>query len=254
MSGMLEAARGAGRLLLFLDYDGTLVRIRKTPEQAVLGPRRKRFLERLARRTFVCVVSGRSLGDVRRLAAARGVAYVGNHGLEIADGRWRWVHPEASRLKPVLAAALADVRRAARGFPGVFVENKGLTGSVHYRLMAARRYPELKRIVAGEIGKRGLDLKMTEGKKVFEVRPRVPWDKGKGVREILRRRGAKPPAVSVYIGDDRTDEDAFRVLGRRDITVLVGPRRPTLARFRLDGVPEVWRFLRALDGLLGSRR
>jgi trehalose 6-phosphate phosphatase len=254
MSEMLEAARGAGRLLLFLDYDGTLVRIRKTPAQAVLGPRRRRFLERLARRAFVCVVSGRSLGDVRRLVAARGVAFVGNHGLEIADGRWRWVHPEASRLKPVLASTLADIRRAARGIPGVFVENKGLTGSIHYRLMAARRYPELKKIVRGEIGTRGPDLKMTEGKKVFEIRPRVLWDKGRGVREILRRRGATPPALCLYIGDDRTDEDAFRALGRRGITVLVGPKRPTLARFQLDGVPEVWEFLRFLERLLESAR
>jgi trehalose-phosphatase len=254
MSEILEALRDAKRLLLFLDYDGTLVPIRKTPERAVLGPARRRFLERLAWRTFVCVVSGRSLADVRRLVEAKGVAYIGNHGLEISAGRRLWVHPAAAKLKPVLAAALADVRRATAGIPGVLVENKGLTGSVHYRLMPSRRYPELRQILAREIGKRRRDLKLTEGKKVFEVRPRVLWDKGKGVREVLRRCGFKPEAVRIYIGDDRTDEDAFRALRRRDVTVFVGRGKSTRARFRLRGVPEVWKFLRSVDRLLKSRR
>jgi trehalose 6-phosphate phosphatase len=254
MREILEALRDAKRLLLFLDYDGTLVPIRKTPDRAVLGLARGRFLERLARRTFVCVVSGRSLTDVRRLVEARGVAYIGNHGLEISDGRGLWIHPTAGKLRPILAAALGDIRRATARIPGVLVENKGLTGSVHYRLTPARRYPELRDIVATEIGKKRRDLKLTEGKKVFEVRPQVLWDKGKGVREVLRRCGFKSEAVRVYIGDDRTDEDAFRILRRKDVTIFVGRGKPINARFRLRGVPEVWKFLESVDRLLTSRR
>lgn len=249
MREILQALMPETRFLLFLDYDGTLVPIRKTPDSALLSPARQRFLERLARRAFVCVVSGRSLADVRRLVAARGVAYIGNHGLEIRDRRLLWVHPAAARLRPVLASTLADIRRKTGGIPGVLVEDKGVTGSVHYRLAAARRYPELKEMIEKEIQKRGRRLKLTEGKKVFEIRPNIRWDKGRGVRELLRRRDFEAADVRVYIGDDRTDEDAFRALRRDDVSVLVGRKRPSLARFRLADVDAVWRFLKAVARL-----
>jgi trehalose 6-phosphate phosphatase len=246
MREILQAFRPGARVLLFLDYDGTLVPIRRTPEEAVLSASHRRFLERLARRTFVCVVSGRSLPDLRRRVGARGVAYIGNHGLEIRDGRVLWIHPDAERLRPVLGSALAAIRRETRGIPGLLVEDKGVTASVHYRLADPRRYPGLKETIEREVGKRGRRLKLTEGKKVIEIRPNVPWDKGRGVRELVRRRRFDAADVRAYIGDDRTDEDAFRALRRDDVTVAVGRGRPSGARFRLPDVDAVWNLLRAL--------
>ena len=240
-----EIARGR-RLLLFLDYDGTLVPIKKAPELAVLRSSRRRLLERLSQNIFVCIVSGRSLADIQKLTAIKDIAYIGNHGLEISCRGRGWIHPEAKRIKPVLKDVLERIRRKTGDWPGLLVEDKGLTGSVHYRRLAVPLPKKLREITEHEVRLRNRELKLTEGKKVFEIRPNIKWDKGKGVREFIRWLDIKQPALRVYIGDDQTDEDAFRALGRSDITILVGRRRDSHACSRLPDVAAVWKFLGAL--------
>ena len=241
-----ETGRGE-RLFIFLDYDGTLVRIRRTPDVATLHPARRRLLERLAGKAFVCVVSGRSLSDIRRTVGIPGLSYAGNHGLEISLHDRLWVHPRARAIGPSLEKTVRRIEVGLSGFAGAFVERKGVTASVHYRLMARRLVPDLKAAVGKAVGAAGGRIVLTEGKKVIELRPRFAWDKGSAVREILRRQRPGPGAVTIYIGDDRTDEDAFEALRRRAVTIRVGMRGSTAARFRLTGVDAVWRLLRALD-------
>jgi len=233
-------------LLLFLDYDGTLVSLKRAPELAVLRTSRRRLLQRLSRSAFICIVSGRSLADIRKMASIKDIAYIGNHGLEISFRGRRWTHPEAKRIKPVIKNVLERIRRKTGDWPGLLVEDKGLTGSVHYRRLAAPLPQKLRNIIEQEVRSRGRELKLTEGKKVLEIRPNIDWDKGKGVLELGRWRNVKRPALRIYIGDDQTDEDAFRALGRDDLTILVGKRRDTLARSRLPDVNAVWKFLGAL--------
>ena len=233
-------------ILLFLDYDGTLVPIKKAPELAVLRASRRRLLERLSRKAFVCIVSGRSLADIQKLASIKDIAYIGNHGLEISYRGREWIHPKAKRIKPVLNNVLERIRRKTGDWPGLLVENKGLTGSVHYRRLAAPLPKKLRDITEYEVQLRSGELKLTEGKKVYEIRPNVDWDKGKGVQELIRWLDIKQPALRIYIGDDQTDEDAFRALGRHDISILVGKRQDSYASSRLPDVAAVWKFLGAL--------
>ena len=246
MRDILQEITRGRRLLLFLDYDGTLVPIKKGPELAVLRASRRSLLERLSQNALVCIVSGRSLVDVQKLAAIKGIAYIGNHGLEISYRGRQWIHPEAKRIKPVLKDALERIRRKTGAWPGLLVEDKGLTGSIHYRRLAAPLPKKLRDITEHEVRLRARKLKLTEGKKVFEIRPNIEWDKGRGVRELIRWLDVKQPALRIYIGDDQTDEDAFRALGRSDITILVGKRRDSHARSRLPDVQGVWKFLGAL--------
>ena len=231
-------------IALFLDYDGTLVGIRKSPELARLRSGRRAILVRLARLVEVIIVSGRPLEEVRRLVGVTGLVYVGNHGLEIAgDGRV-WVHPLAARRARAVTRAAAAIRAGTSGMPGVLVEDKGLTASVHYRAAKRLLHKPVRAIVEDEIRRSRGALVLREGKMVLEIRPRLEWDKGQSVLRLLRapRRRAKGP-WPVYIGDDLTDEDAFRALGKRGLTVHVGRRVDTLARYRLDGVDQVWTFL-----------
>jgi trehalose 6-phosphate phosphatase len=245
MRDILREITGGRRAFLFLDYDGTLVPIRKSPELAVLRASRRSLLERLSRNAFVCIVSGRSLADIQKLAAIEDIAYIGNHGLEIAFRGRRWVHPEAEKIKPVLKGVLERIRRRSRDRPGLLVEDKGLTGSIHYRRLSAPLPKGLREMVEREV--RSNDgLRLTEGKKVFEIRPDIDWDKGKGVLELGRWLGIKRPALRIYIGDDQTDEDAFRALGGRDLTIHVGRRKDSSARSQLPDVAAVWKFLGAL--------
>jgi len=252
---MKETLQWSGRerrFFLFLDYDGTLVPIRETPGQAIFPASKRRLLRRLAERVFVGVVSGRSLADIQRLIDIRDIAYLGNHGLEISSGKRCWVHPEAKRAAPTLRGVLRNIRRTTRDFPGVLVESKRITGAVHYRLADPVLWRPLKRIVQKEIERHGRMLKMTEGKRVFEIRPNVAWDKGKGVLELMDWVHPEERSRLIYIGDDQTDEDAFREINRSDrtaLTIHVGRVKDTQARHRIATVPQVWVFLHDLPFL-----
>ncbi|TRZ89363.1 trehalose-phosphatase [bacterium] len=238
------------RPLLFLDYDGTLVPIERTPDRAVLTHRKKRFLEALNERMFVCIVSGRSLTDVRRRIGIDGLAYIGNHGLEVSWGRRSWVHPQAKKRLPALGRLLKRIEARTERFPRLLIENKGVTGSVHFRRLDPALVSPLRRIVADEIRRKAGDFVVTEGKKVLEIRPALDWDKGLGIRKIMRWLPREPEALRIFIGDDRTDEDAFRSLGGDSITIHVGRGRATRARYRLADVERVWLFLQALSRII----
>lgn len=239
-------------VFLFLDYDGTLVPIRGTPGEVRLHPARRSFLGELAGRAFVGIVSGRSIRDLRGQIRLENVAYIGNHGLEISWRGWDWVHPAAARAQSAVEDALEAISRRSGDFEGALTEHKGVTGSVHYRRLAPGLRDGLRRIVQEEVRRRRRDIKLTEGKKVFEIRPNLDWGKGKGVLKLIgrleTRQGRARTATRVYVGDDRTDEDAFRELGPDAVTVLVGGKTPTNARFGVPDVEHVWRLLRLIRG------
>ena len=246
MRKIFQRIRPGKQIILFLDYDGSLVFIKKSPELAVLHPKRRRLLEFLSERTVVCIVSGRSLAEIRKLVGIKDIAYIGNHGLEILYGHKSWIHPRAEKTKPILGRALARIGSRIGHLPGVIIENKGVTGSVHFRRSRSGQEPVIKKAVEDEVRLKSRSLKLTAGKKVFEIRPNVKWDKGKGVQEVSRWFPRQKTFVRIYIGDDQTDEDAFKALGRNAVTIHVGQRESTHARYRLADVDQVWKFLRDL--------
>jgi trehalose 6-phosphate phosphatase len=139
------------------------------------------------------------------------------------------------------------IRARAGGLRGVLIENKGLTASVHYRRASPRHRGLLRAIVAEEVLRSRGALVLTQGKMVLEIRPNIPWDKGRGVLKLMSLAGCPRSCFPIYIGDDRTDEDAFRALAGRGLTIHVGRLRRTQARSRLQSVAEVWPFLAALE-------
>ena len=207
-----DAWRRSGALVLLLDFDGTLAPIVDRPELAAMPERTRRALERLMAMPGVtaAVVSGRGLADVRERAALGDVAYAGNHGMEIGGAGMHRIHPEAAAARPELEAAGARIMADLEGIDGAFVEDKGLTLSIHYRL-APEQEANVREIVLEAVdGRPG--LRVTEGKMVLEVRPRVEWDKGRAALFLLEQMHPPVGAPVLYLGDDRTDEDAFRAL------------------------------------------
>lgn len=243
MREILRMITPGRRLFLFLDYDGTLVPIERTPDRAVLTHRKKRSLEALNERMFVCIVSGRSLADVRRRVGIDGLAYIGNHGLEARWGRRTWVHPLAKKRLPALGRLLRRIEARTERFPRLLVENKGVTGSVHFRRLDPALVSPLRKIVADEVRRKAGAFVVAEGKKVLEIRPNLDWDKGVGIQKLMNWLPRKKEALRIFIGDDRTDEDAFQALGGDSITIHVGHGRKTRARYRLPDVERVWEFL-----------
>ncbi|MBI4424184.1 MAG: trehalose-phosphatase [Elusimicrobia bacterium] len=237
------------RWLLAVDFDGTLAPIAALPGGVRPLGAARRALARLAARTdvAVAVISGRSLSDVRRRVGLRGLTYGGNHGAELAGPWGRWRHPAWARARPRLAGAAARLRRELAGRPGLLVEDKGLSLSVHYRLAPRGTGPALERRLRRLCAETGLSL--SPGKKVWELRPAAPWGKGKALLWLRRRLGCA--GSPVFIGDDATDEDAFRALGSAAFTVRVGRGR-SRARYRVAGPGDVARLLDAAASALGS--
>ncbi len=246
MREVIQRAKSSRNILLFLDYDGTLVPIKKSPEIALLPPLKRNILNDLRKKFFLCIVSGRSLSEIRKYVGIKDISYIGNHGLEIYLKDRYWTHPEATRVKPILHKTLKMIKSKTKDFRGAFVENKGLSGSIHYRLLPPKRRSQLREIVFEVIASSRRWLKVTEGKMVLEIRPKVDWNKGRGVLKVFEWLHLKEELLLIYIGDDETDEDAFRALGRIGITVVVARKRHSNARYRIQSVSEVWRFLKTL--------
>jgi trehalose-phosphatase len=240
---------GSPRIVL-LDIDGTLSPIAPRPEEAVVPPETRRAVAALAarRRVHVGLVSGRAAADARRLVGVANLWVIGNHGLEISgpDGEID-VNPDAEAHRLAVSAASRKIATAVTHVPGVQLEDKVWTLSVHYRRAAPAVVPRLRAMLETTAQQHG--LRLTEGKAVYEVRPPVNHDKGTSVLALSRRLGGLlPGATVVFIGDDVTDEDAFRVLrqavpGAVTVRVAESGDAKTAAEFRLPGPDAVREFL-----------
>lgn len=241
---ILARMRNAGRLLLLLDFDGTLAPIVVDPSAARLPLPVRDLLVSLAgsRRTLPAVISGRALDDVRTRVGIPGLTYAGNHGLEIEGPGFRFVEPEAERLRPLIAGACASLSGRLRGVPGVEVENKGLTAAVHYRNAPASQNQVLE-AVWDEVVRRDRGLAIRMGKMICEVRPAVEWNKGSAALWLCSRLAGGQTVLPICAGDDQTDEDAFAALPG-GVTVKVGEPLGTAAAYYVGGPDDVGQFLK----------
>ncbi len=242
------------RAALFLDYDGTLTPIVARPELAVLSDEMRRTLRELAAQLPTAVVSGRALADVRELVGVDGLVYSGNHGFEIvtADGRSHG-YAEGRQALPFVARARERIGERIREIPHAWIEDKTYSLSVHFRQVAENRVVAVERAVDAVLADLP-QLRKHFGKKVFEIRPRVLWNKGKAVRFLLETLGlAHDGVVPIYLGDDVTDEDAFRAISAQGFGVLVTDQPvPSAASFSLRNTDEVHEFLQALISIAGE--
>jgi trehalose-phosphatase len=251
-SKRLKAAR---HVLLLCDYDGTLTPIVERPELADLSEKTSQLLQALARqsRFTVSIISGRALADLRQRVGISDIIYAGNHGLEIEGPGIGLVNPLAEEMRPVFRLINQVLNKALAPIKGVHVEDKGLTVSVHYRMVEEGKSEEVRNIfekviaTARSLGK----VRITSGKKVYEVRPAVDWDKGEAIALLIDRYGrtkTKKELLPIFLGDDSTDEDGFRVIEKHGgISVFVGEKaNDSAARYYLKSPAEVEQFLERL--------
>ena len=236
----------AEHLLLGLDYDGTLTPLVNDPDQARLAPEVRRELERLAATpgVTVAIVSGRALDDLRKHVDVAGLHYAGNHGLDIAGPGRRYIESDAVATLDRLGHLAHHLSRELDAVTGARVEHKALTLSVHYRNVASDRRDDLRRRVEEVVAREYGDLRLSGGHEVLEVRPPSSWHKGAALCWIRDPLGGPPP-LTCFIGDDRTDEDAFRTL-KDAVTVKVGEPHDTAATYHVPSPADVHRFLSCL--------
>ena len=239
----------APTIFLFLDYDGTLTPIRKKPSEAVLSSAAKDILKQLSSLPDirVSIVTGRSMKIIRRLIPLKTIEFAANHGLHIRykDGS-EWIHLNALASIRMLTKARSRLRIALKSFPKAIVEDKKLTLSVHYRNCTPGQFSSLKNVVTNIICSVDPSLRITKGKKVLEVRPQTIWGKREAVLELLKGSKSNKHPLTIFIGDDTTDEEAFQVLRSVGITVRVGKSLNTAATYYVKDVREVLHFLKLI--------
>lgn len=233
------------QLIVFLDYDGTLTPIVDKPELAVLSDDMREVLTLLSRQYTVGIISGRDRQDVTKLVRVDSLIYAGSHGFDIAGPEGlNLEHEVGSGFSATLDQAEQTLRSLLQPIAGSLIERKKFSISVHYRLVESGKVPNAEQAVS-QVLSDFPNLRRSEGKKVFEVQPRLEWDKGKALLWLLEELNWKEKNfVPLYIGDDLTDEDAFAALADIGIGIVVeeGYRYST-AHYALHNPDEVRQFL-----------
>lgn len=210
--------------VFFFDYDGTLAPIVKDPKQAHLSDSVRILLRQLSEHYPVAIVSGRDLQDVRKFVQLDHLTYAGSHGFRIAGpGGISWTHSEAEKTIPMLDQVEKRLKKEFAAHQGIQVERKYSALAIHYRNAPKHSYRLINQVVDKLISEMP-DFRKGRGKKIVEIKPAFDWNKGKAVEWILRKMGYADPDeyLPVYVGDDITDEDAFKALADHGITILVG--------------------------------
>jgi len=255
LDGSLEDELAGRQPAVFLDYDGTLTPIVDRPQDAVISEPMREAVRGLAQRCTVCVVSGRDRPVVQALMGIDDLVVAGSHGFDIwSPDQGEMEHDAGSGFEELLDGIKARLSDEVDPIEGAAVEPKKASVAVHYRLVAEDAKPEIRRIVETILAEHPDDLKVTPGKMVFEIQPKLDWDKGKAVLHLIEALQLDgDDIVPLYLGDDVTDEDAFAALADRGIGIFVGDAddlegadRPTAARYVLQSIGDVERFL---DGL-----
>lgn len=240
------ATRAKGkRLAVFLDYDGTLTPIVETPELAIMTEDSRQAVRDLSRHCPVGIISGRDLADVRDKVRIDSIVYAGSHGFDIAGPQGLQVEQTVGEtFLPVLDRAEKALAAKLSAIEGTLVERKKFAIAIHYRLVALENVERVEAIVDA-VAAEHPTLRKSLGKKIFEFQPRMDWHKGKALLSLLTTLGLDDREVlPLFIGDDVTDEDAFRAMQGRGIGIVVWDHPyETAAAYSLENPDQVRDFL-----------
>ncbi|KAL7255095.1 hypothetical protein ACSBR1_009291 [Camellia fascicularis] len=253
-----NASKGK-QIVMFLDYDGTLSPIVEDPDRAYMSDAMRTTVRKLARYFPTAIVSGRCRDKVYSFVQLAELYYAGSHGMDIKgpskgpkdknDAQSVLFQP-ASEFVPMIDKVYKTLLDKTKSIPGANVEHNKFCLSVHYRCVDEKKWSELAQQVKSVL-KEYPKLRLTQGRKVLEIRPTIKWDKGKALEFLLESLGYAncTDVFPVYIGDDRTDEDAFKVLRDRGqgFGILVSKiPKDTNASYCLQEPSEVMNFLQRL--------
>lgn len=255
---IIEASQGK-QIVMFLDYDGTLSPIVEDPDRAFMSDSMRKTVKKLAGCFPTAIVSGRCRDKVYKFVRLAELYYAGSHGMDIKGpakgskykkGSQGVLCQPASEFLPMIDEVYKLLVEKTKSTPGSKVENNKFCLSVHYRCVDEKKWSELALQVKSVL-KEYPKLRLSQGRKVLEIRPTIKWDKGKALEFLLESLGYANcnDVFPVYIGDDRTDEDAFKVLRERGqgfgILVSKTPKE-TSATYSLQEPAEVMDFLQRL--------
>ncbi|KAH8513608.1 hypothetical protein H0E87_006758 [Populus deltoides] len=260
------------KIAMFLDYDGTLSPIVDDPDNAFMSDDMRSIVKNIAKYFPTAIISGRSRDKVYQLVGLTELYYAGSHGMDILgpvgkasmsndhpnytesttdqQGKEVNLFQPAREFIPMIDEVFRTLVENTKGIEGAIVENHKFCVSVHFRNVDEDNWQPIAQCVQDILDKYPR-LRRTHGRKVLEVRPMIDWNKGKAVEFLLESLGLsnRDDVLPIYIGDDLSDEDAFKVLreGNRGYGILVSSRpKETSAVYSLKDPKEVMKFLDSL--------
>ncbi|XP_022764108.1 probable trehalose-phosphate phosphatase 2 [Durio zibethinus] len=254
---VMKEAKGK-KVVVFLDYDGTLSPIVEDPDKAFMSAEMRAAVREVAKYFPTSIISGRSRDKVKEFVQLNDVYYAGSHGMDIMappravkscdkKGNEGGFQP-AKLFLPAIQEISLELEDKIREIQGARIEDNRFCISVHYRQVPPKDHRILKEKVKSLVENRP-EFRLTEGKMVLEVRPSIEWNKGDALNYLLNTLGFSNHAKDVlplYIGDDRTDEDAFKVIAarREGFPIIVSSiPKDTIAWYSLRDPSEVLAFL-----------
>ncbi|KAK9850962.1 hypothetical protein WJX84_003437 [Apatococcus fuscideae] len=237
-SKISQGAKGK-RLAVFLDYDGTLTPIVKNPDEAFMTEQMRDIVRQLAQLFPTAIISGRGREKLENFVQLKEMFYAGSHGLDIVGPRdpssphEQFAFQPAARFESTMNTVYDTLSARVRSIPGASVEHNKFCVSAHFRNCNPESWEGVLAAVQTTVAEHP-ELKYSKGRKVLEIKPQVEWDKGKALTHLLDALGLDDSSnvMPIYIGDDNTDEDAFRVLRLRadGMGILVSSKaKPTAA-------------------------
>lgn len=244
---------GKKDIALFLDFDGTLTPIISNPDAVELPHSMKETLEASSRLFKVAIISGRNRQDVKKRVGMENLFYGGSHGFDLSGpGGFRFEVEQAQDVFPALDQAQSILEEELCSYKGIRIERKRYGLTVHYREASPEGEAQAKKICQ-RIAHEHLELKYALGKKIYELKPNMDWDKGKAIEKLCHILKIDPRnTVPFYIGDDVTDEDAFRQVEGWGLGIRVGaPENSSRAHWWL-AFDQVEEFLMLLNQVFGG--
>ncbi|KAL9409851.1 hypothetical protein AB3S75_048138 [Citrus x aurantiifolia] len=266
---MMKAAKGK-KIAVFLDYDGTLSPIVDDPDRAFMSDEMRAAVREVAKYFPTAIVSGRSREKVKEFVELSNVYYAGSHGMDIqapprpvkaCEGKHHTLVPgkkgnevlfqPAKKFLPAIQEIIKELEEETKKIQGARIEDNRFCISVHFRQVREEDYNMLQEKVKA-VMRNYPDFDLSEGKKVMEIRPSIEWDKGHALEYLLDTLGLSNPndVLPLYIGDDRTDEDAFKVIkcrGQGYPIIVSSTPKETKASYSLNDPSEVLTFLLRLS-------
>ncbi|KAL1216256.1 putative trehalose-phosphate phosphatase C [Cardamine amara subsp. amara] len=244
------------QIIMFLDYDGTLSLITEDHDKAYITDEMREVVKEVAIYFKTAIISGRSTEKVQSFVKLNGIHYAGSHGMDIKgptntdQSNQEVMFQPASDYLPMIDEVVKILQEKTKSIPGATVEHNKFCLTVHFRRVDERGWAAL----AEQVNLVLIDypeLRLTQGRKVLELRPSIKWDKGKALEFLLNSLGIAESknVLPVYIGDDRTDEDAFKVLCERGqgFGIVVSKTiKETYASYSLQDPSQVKEFLKRL--------
>jgi len=241
ISKKISLAKG---LVIFLDFDGTLAELTSFPGNAKIKSDIKKNLQHQAQKKNItlAIVSGRALKDLKNKVGLKNIIYSGNHGLEWEINNKLFFTNLPHTFIQSIPKIKQQLRQLAKQFPGAFIEDKKLTIAFHYRRVAAAKQKLVKALAKKILASaaKNKTLEIIESKKTLDIRPQANWTKGHVVSHLHKLLG--PKSLGIYIGDDVTDEDAFKAL-KNGLSVRVGKKRKSSAKYFIKNVNQVPKLL-----------